>query len=41
MDAEFDIDLKKRIKKDALWKPLLRGFRIFLRRLLQYHFDIN
>lgn len=41
MDAEFDIDSKKRIKKDALWKPLLRGFRIFLRRLLQYHFDIN
>ena len=29
------------MKKDALWKPLLRGFRAFLRRLLQMHFDIN
>jgi len=24
----------KRVKKDALWKPLLRGFRIYLRRAL-------
>ena len=32
---------KKRVKKDALWKPLLRGFRAYLRRLLQMHFDIN
>ena len=29
------------MKKDALWKPLLRGFRAFLRRALQMHFDIN
>ena len=38
----FEIDgQKKRIKKDALWKPILRGFRSFLRRQLQIHFDIN
>ena len=30
---------KKKLKKDALWKPLLRGFRAFLRRLIQFHFD--
>lgn len=29
------IDLSKRVKKDALWKPLLRNFRIYLRRSLQ------
>jgi len=39
-DLDFEAN-KKRVKKDALWKPLLRGFRAFLRRLLQMHFDIN
>ena len=31
----------QRVKKDALWKPLLRGFRIYLRRSLQIFLDIN
>ena len=31
----------QRVKKDALWKPLLRGFRIYLRRTLQTFLDIN
>jgi len=26
-----DGPLSQRVKKDALWKPLLRGFRIYLR----------
>lgn len=29
-----EVDLNKRVKKDALWKPLLRNFRIYLRRSL-------
>ena len=32
---------RQRVKKDALWKPLLRGFRIYLRRSLQTYLDIN
>ena len=31
----------QRVKKDALWKPLLRGFRIYLRRTLEIFLDIN
>jgi len=31
----------QRVKKDALWKPLLRGFRIYLRRSLEIFLDIN
>jgi len=31
----------QRVKKDALWKPLLRGFRIYLRKSLQTFLDIN
>lgn len=30
-----------RIKKDALWKPLLRGFRSYLRRALENYLDIS
>ena len=32
---------QQRVKKDALWKPLLRGFRIYVRRALQTFLDIN
>lgn len=30
-----------RIKKDALWKPLLRGFRSYLRHALENFLDIS
>lgn len=33
--------VSQRVKKDALWKPLLRGFRIYIRRTLQIFLDIN
>ena len=33
--------LAKRIKKDALWKPLLRSFRAFFRRLLSPQLEIS
>lgn len=33
--------VNQKAKKDALWKPLLRGFRIYLRRTLQVFLDIN
>ena len=32
---------KQRVKKDALWKPLLRGFRIYIRRTLRIFMEIN
>ena len=32
---------EKRIKKDALWKPLLRSFRSFLRSQLHIVLDVN
>jgi hypothetical protein len=31
----------KRLKKDALWKPLLRHFRQYIRVNLANHVDIN
>lgn len=31
----------KRVKKDALWKPLLRGFRLWVRARIQQFFDIS
>lgn len=31
----------KRVKKDALWKPLLRGFRLWVRAKIQRNFDFN
>jgi hypothetical protein len=31
----------KRLKKDALWKPLLRHFRQFIRTKLGKYVDIN
>ena len=31
----------KRLKKDALWKPLLRHFRQFIRAKLSKYVDIN
>ena len=31
----------QRVKKDALWKPLLRGFRIYIRRTLRIFMEIN
>lgn len=30
-----------RVKKDALWKPILRGFRIFIRTTLKEYLDVN
>ena len=30
-----------RVKKDALWKPILRGFRIFIRTSLKEYLDVN
>ena len=42
LNAEKHEDpLAKRIKKDALWKPLLRSFRTWLRRLLSPDLDIS
>jgi len=32
---------EKRIKKDALWKPLLRSFRCYLRTQLHKVLDVN
>lgn len=40
-DSENGGQSGQRVKKDALWKPLLRGFRIYLRRSLQNYLDIN
>ena len=40
-EDEDGILASQRVKKDALWKPLLRGFRIYLRRTLQTFLDIN
>ena len=41
-DEQFNgVSCSQRVKKDALWKPLLRGFRIYLRRNLQSYLDIN
>ena len=41
-DDQFNgVNNSQRVKKDALWKPLLRGFRIYLRRNLQTYLDIN
>ena len=41
-DDQFNgVSNSQRVKKDALWKPLLRGFRIYLRRNLQTYLDIN
>jgi hypothetical protein len=31
----------KRLKKDALWKPLLRHFRLFIRTKLSNYVDIS
>ena len=31
----------QRIKKDALWKPLLRSFRVYIRRTLRIHLEIK
>ena len=33
--------MRVRVKKDALWKPLLRGFRIYLRRALKAWLNVN
>ena len=30
-----------RDKKDAVWKPLLRGFRIYIRSTLKEYLDVN
>ena len=30
---------RKKFKKDALWKPLLRSFRTFLRKMIRVNFD--
>ena len=35
-----DLNLK-RTKKDAIWKPLLRGFRSFMRLQIAKFVDIN
>ena len=35
------IPSSQRVKKDALWKPLLRGFRIYIRRTLRIFMEIN
>ena len=32
--TQSSFSANQRVKKDALWKPLLRGFRIHLRRSL-------
>ena len=32
---------KKRVKKDVLWKPLLRGFRSYYRNLLNQSINLQ
>ena len=38
--SQLEINVK-RIKKDAIWKPLLRGLRTFARDLISVFVDIN
>ena len=37
----FNGTSSQRVKKDALWKPLLRSFRIYIRRTLRIYLDIK
>jgi len=35
------VPLRQRVKKDTLWKPMLRGFRIYLRKQLKPWLDLD